>query len=90
MSLRHWQQMGGVNINEGLEIDNLIHKTMNSRSAVLKVKGPFCLECIVPVYDSLNCKVTLSSLGFASYIKTQPIKFENRIRVPSHLPSSMF
>uniref|UniRef100_A0A7C9DDI2 Choline transporter-like protein n=1 Tax=Opuntia streptacantha TaxID=393608 RepID=A0A7C9DDI2_OPUST len=36
MSLRHWQQMGGVNINEGLEIDKSIHKTINSRSAVLK------------------------------------------------------
>ncbi|KNA06868.1 hypothetical protein SOVF_177090 [Spinacia oleracea] len=36
MSLRHWQQMGGVNINGGLEIDKSIHKTMNSRSAVLK------------------------------------------------------
>ncbi|XP_057539519.1 choline transporter protein 1-like isoform X1 [Amaranthus tricolor] len=36
MSLRHWQQMGGVNINDGLEIDNTIHKTINSRSAVLK------------------------------------------------------
>ncbi|XP_021754845.1 choline transporter protein 1-like [Chenopodium quinoa] len=36
MSLRHWQQMGGVNINEGLEIDKSIHKTMNSRSAVVK------------------------------------------------------
>lgn len=36
MSLRHWQQMGGVNINEGLEIDKSIHKTINSRSAALK------------------------------------------------------
>lgn len=36
MSLRHWQQMGGVTINEGLELDNSIHKIINSRSAVLK------------------------------------------------------
>ncbi|KAK9688935.1 hypothetical protein RND81_09G023000 [Saponaria officinalis] len=36
MSLRHWEQMGGVKINDGLEIDNSIHKSINSRSAVLK------------------------------------------------------
>ncbi|XP_043689131.1 choline transporter protein 1 isoform X3 [Telopea speciosissima] len=36
MSLRHWQQMGGVNINEDIIIDKSIHKTINSRSAVLK------------------------------------------------------
>ncbi|GMH05650.1 hypothetical protein Nepgr_007490 [Nepenthes gracilis] len=36
MSLRHWQQMGGVNINEGLVIDKSIHKSINSRSSVLK------------------------------------------------------
>ncbi|GAB4846248.1 Choline transporter protein 1 [Ancistrocladus abbreviatus] len=36
MSLRHWQQMGGVNINEGLVIDKSIHNSVNSRSSVLK------------------------------------------------------
>lgn len=36
MSLKHWQQMGGVNINGGLAIDKSIHQTVNSRSAVLK------------------------------------------------------
>lgn len=42
MSLRHWQQMGGVNINQDLLIDKSIHKAINSRSSVLKVKN-FCL-----------------------------------------------
>ncbi|GLU23374.1 hypothetical protein SLE2022_393900 [Rubroshorea leprosula] len=36
MSLRHWQQMGGVNINEDIVIDKSIHRSINSRSSVLK------------------------------------------------------
>ncbi|XP_031284136.1 choline transporter protein 1 isoform X2 [Pistacia vera] len=36
LSLKHWQQMGGVNINEDIIIDKSIHKTVNSRSSVLK------------------------------------------------------
>ncbi|KAJ4726287.1 choline transporter-like protein 2 [Melia azedarach] len=36
MSLKHWLQMGGVNINEDIVIDRSIHKTINSRSSVLK------------------------------------------------------
>ncbi|KAF8391355.1 hypothetical protein HHK36_023659 [Tetracentron sinense] len=36
MSLQHWKQMGGVNINEDIIIDKSIHKSINSRSAVLK------------------------------------------------------
>ncbi|KAL5147352.1 Choline transporter protein 1 [Glycine soja] len=35
-SLKHWQQMGGVNINEDIVIDKSIHKSINSRSAVLE------------------------------------------------------
>ncbi|OIV99154.1 hypothetical protein TanjilG_01129 [Lupinus angustifolius] len=35
-SLKHWQQMGGVNINEDIVIDKSIHKSINSHSAVLK------------------------------------------------------
>ncbi|KAL1296314.1 hypothetical protein HN51_057017 [Arachis hypogaea] len=35
-SLKHWQQMGGVSINENIVIDKSIHKSINSRSAVLK------------------------------------------------------
>lgn len=35
-SLRHWQQMGGVNINEDIIIDKSIHRSINSRSSVLK------------------------------------------------------
>lgn len=37
MSLRHWQQMGGVKINEDIVIDKSIHRSINSRSSVLKV-----------------------------------------------------
>ncbi|XP_019443957.1 PREDICTED: choline transporter-like protein 2 [Lupinus angustifolius] len=36
VSLKHWQQMGGVSINENIVIDKSIHKYINSRSAVLK------------------------------------------------------
>ncbi|XP_068639857.1 choline transporter protein 1-like isoform X1 [Aristolochia californica] len=36
VSLRHWQQMGGLNINEDLVIDKTIHRAINSHSAVLK------------------------------------------------------
>ncbi|CAN1224147.1 Choline transporter protein 1 [Linum grandiflorum] len=36
-SLRHWQQMNGVNINEDIIIDKTIHKSINARSSVLKV-----------------------------------------------------
>ncbi|XP_061341173.1 choline transporter protein 1-like [Gastrolobium bilobum] len=36
VSLKHWQQMGGVNINEDIVIDKSIHNYINARSAVLK------------------------------------------------------
>ncbi|KAM1041604.1 hypothetical protein ACFX2I_030737 [Malus domestica] len=36
VSLRHWQQMGGVNINEDIIIDKSIHKAINSRASVFK------------------------------------------------------
>ncbi|KAM1646182.1 hypothetical protein ACFXTN_007245 [Malus domestica] len=36
VSLTHWQQMGGVKINEDIIIDKSIHKAINSRSSVLK------------------------------------------------------
>ncbi|KAJ4773718.1 Choline transporter-like protein 2 [Rhynchospora pubera] len=35
-SMKHWQQMGGVAIDENMLIDKTIHKAINSRSAVLK------------------------------------------------------
>ncbi|XVE50312.1 hypothetical protein DITRI_Ditri01bG0151900 [Diplodiscus trichospermus] len=35
-SLRHWQQMGGVKINEDIVIDKSIHGSINSQSSVLK------------------------------------------------------
>lgn len=37
VSLRHWQQMGGVNIKEDIIIDKSIHEYINSQSAALKV-----------------------------------------------------
>ncbi|KAL2331444.1 hypothetical protein Fmac_019025 [Flemingia macrophylla] len=36
VSLKHWQQMGGVNIKEDIVIDKSIHEHINSHSAVLK------------------------------------------------------
>ncbi|KAA8526840.1 hypothetical protein F0562_008931 [Nyssa sinensis] len=33
---RHWQQMGGVSITEDIIIDKSIHRSINSRSSVLK------------------------------------------------------
>ncbi|XLR20029.1 hypothetical protein S83_047941, partial [Arachis hypogaea] len=33
VSLNHWQQMGGVSINEDIVIDKSIHKYINFRSA---------------------------------------------------------
>jgi choline transporter-like protein 2/4/5 len=36
VSFRHWQQMGGVNINEDIIIDKSIHRSINSPSSVLK------------------------------------------------------
>ncbi|KAG5551248.1 hypothetical protein RHGRI_009613 [Rhododendron griersonianum] len=38
VSLRHWQQMGGVSVVEDILIDKSIHKSVNSQSAVLKVE----------------------------------------------------
>lgn len=40
-SLKHWQQMGGVNINQDMIIDKSIHRSINSRSSVLKVEQHF-------------------------------------------------
>lgn len=37
VSMRHWQQMGGVSIIEDIAIDKAVHRSINSRSAVLKV-----------------------------------------------------
>lgn len=36
VSLKHWQQMGGVNINEDIVIDKSVHNSINSHSVVLK------------------------------------------------------
>ena len=37
-SLRHWEQMGGVNIQEDMVIDKSIRRSVNSRASVLKVR----------------------------------------------------
>lgn len=37
-SLRHWQQMGGVSIEEDMIIDKSIRRSLNSRASVLKVR----------------------------------------------------
>ncbi|KAF7109450.1 hypothetical protein CFC21_109714 [Triticum aestivum] len=36
VSLKHWQQMGGVSIDENMLIDKTIHNTINYKSSVLK------------------------------------------------------
>ncbi|KAK6157405.1 hypothetical protein DH2020_011653 [Rehmannia glutinosa] len=36
VSLTHWEQMGGVKVIEDIAIDKAIHKSINSRSSVLK------------------------------------------------------
>ncbi|XP_042378750.1 choline transporter protein 1-like [Zingiber officinale] len=62
VSLKHWQQMGGVNIDENIIIDKTIHKTINSPSSVLKryvadigKAWPVLIVCggIVPLFLSV-------------------------------------
>ncbi|KAI3457473.1 hypothetical protein Pfo_014136 [Paulownia fortunei] len=36
VSLKHWEQMGGVKVIEDIAIDKSIHRSINSRSSVLK------------------------------------------------------
>lgn len=36
VSVKHWEQMGGVKVIEDIAIDKSIHKSINSRSSVLK------------------------------------------------------
>ncbi|KAK8944084.1 hypothetical protein KSP39_PZI008640 [Platanthera zijinensis] len=61
-SMRHWQQMGGVGINENILIDKTIHRSINSQSSVLKryvsdigKAWPVLIVCggIVPLFLSL-------------------------------------
>ncbi|KAM7504017.1 hypothetical protein LguiB_002921 [Lonicera macranthoides] len=61
-SLRHWQQMGGVRVIEDILIDKSIHRSINSRSSVLKryvadvgKAWPVLLVCggIVPLFLSV-------------------------------------
>ncbi|XP_057729653.1 choline transporter protein 1 [Arachis stenosperma] len=62
VSLNHWQQMGGVSINEDIVIDKSIHKYINARSAVLKrymadigKSWPVLIVCggIIPLFLSV-------------------------------------
>ncbi|PIA27012.1 hypothetical protein AQUCO_08400049v1 [Aquilegia coerulea] len=62
MSLQHWEQMGGVHIIEDIRIDKSIHRSINSRSAVLKryvadvgKSWPVLIVCggIVPLFLSI-------------------------------------
>lgn len=61
-SMRHWQQMGGVSIQENILIDKTIHEAINSPSAVLKryvadigKSWPVLIVCggIVPLFLSV-------------------------------------
>ncbi|ONK79700.1 uncharacterized protein A4U43_C01F9150 [Asparagus officinalis] len=61
-SMRHWQQMGGVSIQENILIDKIIHKAINAHSAVLKryvadigKAWPVLIVCggIVPLFLSV-------------------------------------
>ncbi|KAJ8501396.1 hypothetical protein OPV22_011948 [Ensete ventricosum] len=62
VSLKHWQQMGGVDIDENIIIDKTIHRAINSPSAVLKryvadiwKAGPVLIVCggILPLFLSI-------------------------------------
>lgn len=62
VSLKHWQQMGGVNINEDIIIDKSIHRSINSRSSVLKVED-FCLFVIYGLcYHNDACGIIRENL----------------------------
>ncbi|ONK63978.1 uncharacterized protein A4U43_C07F20860 [Asparagus officinalis] len=61
-SMRHWQQMGGVSIEENILIDKTIHQAVNAHSAVLKryiadigKAWPVLIVCggIVPLFLSV-------------------------------------
>nr|GMD84086.1 choline transporter-like protein 2 [Ipomoea batatas] len=62
VSLRHWKEMGGADIVEDIIIDKSIHKSINSRSSVLKryvadveKSWPVLIVCggILPVFLSV-------------------------------------
>ncbi|TVU43850.1 hypothetical protein EJB05_10350 [Eragrostis curvula] len=62
VSLKHWQQMGGVSIDENMLIDKTIHDAINSKSTVLKryvadigKSWPVLIVCggIVPLFLSV-------------------------------------
>ncbi|KAK4255787.1 hypothetical protein QN277_008740 [Acacia crassicarpa] len=74
VSLKHWQQMGGVNINEDIVIDKSVHKSINSHSAVLKrymadigKSWPVLIVCggILPLFLSVVWLLMIRHFVFA-------------------------
>lgn len=55
--------MGGVNINEDIVIDKSIHKSINSRSAVLKVKFILLLLFLF-IYGYYDCDLFIEKSMF--------------------------
>ncbi|EPS61834.1 hypothetical protein M569_12959 [Genlisea aurea] len=62
VSMRHWEEMGGVKVIEDIAIDSAVHKAINSRSSVLKryvadvgKAWPVLLVCggLLPLFLSL-------------------------------------
>lgn len=49
VSLKHWEQMGGVKVIEDIAIDQSIHRSINSRSSVLKVRWTSHLLSLSPL-----------------------------------------
>jgi len=68
VSLKHWQQMGGVNIKEDIVIDKSIHEYINSQSAVLKVNFllflPFSLIDVMSLIFLWKSIASYQQLGF--------------------------
>ncbi|CAH2053639.1 unnamed protein product [Thlaspi arvense] len=69
-SLRHWQQMGGVEIQEDMIIDKSIRRSLNSRASVLKryvadigKSWPVLIVCggLVPLH--MDSKMLISSVA---------------------------
>ena len=82
VSLRLWQQMGGVSVVEDILIDKSIHKSINSRSAVLKVWLPFflcvCVSAsliVVILWMKRTVTISPSYMGSCHGFKYRPIGY---------------
>ncbi|RWW34231.1 hypothetical protein GW17_00001013 [Ensete ventricosum] len=87
VSLKHWQQMGGVNIDEDIIIDKTIHRAVNSPSPVLKV-GDFISFYLVHISfewtaDTLSHSCTYMNAAHALSFYLLPPKV-------SHHPNETF